>query len=75
MAGKSHRKGITLFEIIERFGDEEAAHEWFVKRRWPNGLACLECGSVNVSRRARKRQTPIFHCNDCKSLSTIFAIC
>ena len=64
--GKSHRKGITLFEIVERFAGDEDAHEWFVQRRWPNGLACLECGSVNVSRRVRNRQTPVFHCNDCK---------
>ena len=64
--GKHYRKGINLLEAVERFGDNELAHDWFVSRRWPDGILCLECDSSNVSRRKSNRKTPVFHCNACK---------
>ena len=64
--GKSFRKGITLMEAVQRFGDDAKAHEWFVKRRWPNGVQCPDCDSHRVSPRKKKRKTPLYHCNACK---------
>ena len=64
--GKSHRKGISLLDALEQFGDDEKANEWFVVRRWPDGIRCLECDSDRVVRRKSKRTTPLYHCNDCK---------
>ena len=46
--GKHYRKGITLVELFDMFPDEASAEEWFVKLRWPNGICCPSCGSVNV---------------------------
>ena len=64
--GKHHRKGIDLFEAVEQFSDDEKANDWFVARRWPDGIRCLECDSDKVLRRKSNRKTPLYHCNTCK---------
>ena len=64
--GKSHRKGIDIFEAVKQFEDDEKANEWFVARRWPDGIQCLECDSYRVVRRKSNRVTPLYHCNTCK---------
>ena len=69
--GKSYRKGISLLEAAQRFNTEEQAEAWFVARRWPNGIACPECGSLNAHVRNTKRLTPTYHCNDCKKDFTV----
>ena len=64
--GKSYRKGINIFDALEQFGDDEKANDWFVARRWPDGIRCLECDSSKVVRRKSTRATPVYHCNACK---------
>ncbi len=64
--GKHYRKGISLLDALEQFGDDEKANDWFVARRWPDGIQCLECGSNGVVRRKSTRTTPMYHCNACK---------
>ena len=64
--GKSYRKGIDLFDALERFGDDQKANDWFVARRWPDGIRCMECRSDKVARRKSTRATPLYHCNACK---------
>ena len=46
--GKHYREAITLQQIIRQFPDDADAEQWFVRDRWPNGVCCAECGSVNV---------------------------
>ncbi len=63
--GRSHRKGVTLLQLAERFPDEESAQRWFEKVHWPDGnLSCLRCGSENVCRCKHKAMP--FRCRDCK---------
>ena len=64
--GKHYRKGISLLDALEQFGDDEKANDWFLTRRWPDGIQCLECGSDRVTRRKSNRTTPVYHCNACK---------
>ncbi len=64
--GKAYRTGISLIEAVQKFGDEETAHQWFVDRRWPDGVRCPDCDSENVKMRNSKRKTPVYHCNACK---------
>ena len=64
--GKSYRKSIDIFEAVKQFEDDEKANDWFVARRWPNGIHCLECGSDKIVRRKSARVTPLYHCNTCK---------
>ena len=65
MAGKSFRQGITLIEAVKQFGDEEAAEVMFIEARWPNGVACPGCGSLNVQERPTRKPQP-FRCRDCR---------
>ena len=61
--GKYHRKGMTVAAFFEMFPDDTAAEAWFVKQRWPNGVCCIECGSVNVQV-AAKRKRASFRCRE-----------
>ena len=58
MPGKSFRQGITLIEAVKQFGDEEAAEVMFIEARWPDGVACPGCGSLNVQERLRASHSP-----------------
>ena len=69
--GKSYRKGITLIEAVNRFGDDAEAEAWFVSRRWPNGIECPHCDSNAITNRKSKRKTPQYHCNGCKANFTV----
>ena len=63
--GKSFRRGLSLVQAIKMFDDAAIAEAWFVEQRWPNGVACPDCGSLDIqSRRTRKPQP--FRCNDCR---------
>ncbi len=63
--GKSYRKGISLIEVVERFNTEEKVEAWFIQQRWPNGIACPKCGSLNVATVASRKPSP-FRCRDCR---------
>ena len=71
--GKHFRKGITLVEAVKQFGDDASAEQWFVERRWPNGIQCVECDSDRIHTRKpnARRKTSVFHCNDCKKDFTV----
>ena len=71
--GKSYRKGISLIEAVQEFGDDAKAEAWFVARRWPDGIRCVNCDSDHIaSRSARaRRKTPEYLCNTCKTTFTV----
>ena len=61
--GKSHRKGISLIEIMRKFPDDATAEAWFLERRWPSGIVCPHCGSANVQTGAKHKTMP-FRCRE-----------
>ncbi|MCY3637459.1 MAG: IS1595 family transposase [bacterium] len=61
--GRNERNGITLFELFKMFPTDEAAEQWLIERRWPNRIACVSCGSVNVQTGAKHRTMP-FRCRE-----------
>ena len=64
--GKSYRKGISLVEVVQRFSDESEAERWFVATRWPNGIACPFCASLDgVSERKDRKPQP-YNCRFCR---------
>ena len=65
MAGKAFRTGIALVDLMEMFPDDEVAEDWFIQTRWPNGVACSNCGSANINDHANHPTMP-FHCRDCR---------
>lgn len=63
--GKSYRKGLSVVELFKKFPDDRAAEKWFIQARWPNGVHCPECGSLNVRERPTRKPQP-FRCGDCR---------
>ena len=63
--GKHYRKGMTLLDVAEMFGDEEKARAWIAEQRWPDGPYCPHCGSVNVQSNI-KHKTMTHRCRDCE---------
>ena len=61
--GKHFRKGLTAKQFYQQFPDDTAAEKWFVGQRWPNGVACPKCGSVNVKAGAKRKGLP-FRCRE-----------
>jgi len=68
--GMHFRKGISLIQLFQMFPDDETAEVWFIHIRWPDGMACPHCGSVNVNEKNAHKTMP-YRCRDCdKRFST-----
>ena len=54
----------TLRAVIRKFADPEAAEDFVVRLRWPNGVACprSECGLFDVARMRRRHK---WRCRRC----------
>ena len=68
--GKSHRKGLSIVEVMRMFPDDATAEKWIEKTRWPNGVACPRCGSVNVQTGAKHPDMP-YRCRDCRKFFSV----
>ena len=55
-------KNANLPMLIERFHDDEACRRILEDIRWPEGVACIQCGSLNVK---PVKNRPSYACNDC----------
>ena len=70
--GKAFRKGITLAQLLRQFPDDSTAERWFVEQRWPNGVCCPECGSVNVQVGCKHRMP--FRCREKACQTQFFSV-
>ena len=61
--GKAHRKGVTLKQIMKMFPDDATAEAWFIEQRWPSGICCPHCGSLNVQMGCKHKTMP-FRCRE-----------
>jgi hypothetical protein len=64
---------MKLIDIHKEFSTEDKAFDYLEKMRWPNGVACLACGSVKVSRitretKSKNQRKRIYQCleKECK---------
>ena len=48
---------------MRRFPDDATAEAWFINRRWPHGIVCHYCGSVNVQTGAKHKTMP-YRCRE-----------
>ena len=62
--GKSHRKGITLADVVSMFPDNATAEAWIAEGRWPNGPFCPTCKTFNVQANI-KHKTMTHRCREC----------
>ena len=63
--GKSHREGITLVQLIQKFPDDATAEAWFAQARWPDGIVCPHCGSSDVNTHCKHPTMP-YRCRNKK---------
>ncbi len=63
--GKHFRKGLTIVEAVERYGNDANAEKVFIAARWPDGVVCPFCDSSNVQERPTRKPQP-FRCRDCR---------
>ena len=61
--GKNHRKGITFKQLLRKFPTDEKSEEWIVRQRWPKGVCCPHCGSLNVQAGCQHKTMP-FRCRE-----------
>ncbi len=52
-------------DAVAQFTDAEGVERLFVEARWPNGVVCPACASLNVKERANRKPQP-FRCADCR---------
>ena len=53
----------NLLSVIEEFGSDEDCRGYMEALRWPNGIACLRCGSLSVTRLPKRN---LIQCADCR---------
>ena len=59
---------ISTFELFKLFPDEEAARKYIEGRRWPDGVYCPHCGSLD---KITPRKGGFYRCNPCKKDFTV----
>ena len=64
--GKHFREGLSLVDAVKMFSDEAATERWFVETRWPNGIACPFCGSLDDVRERPNRRPQPYRCRACR---------
>ena len=68
--GKSHRKGMTLIEIMELFPDEQVATKWFESVHWAKGRHCGHCGGIETRDVPNMKPMP-YWCKACRSYFSV----
>lgn len=61
---------MNFFEFLQQFPTEEKVIEYFIKIRYPNGVACNHCGGLKVYQKNKFKR--LFDCNDCGNTFSIF---
>lgn len=60
------QKVVSLYELFQRFPDEESARLYFEKKRWPDGVYCGHCASVNIVE-CKDHKPMAYRCRDCRN--------
>ena len=68
--GRSHRSGVTIFELTRMFPEDAAAERWFVETLWPKGPVCLHCGSLDIHERKSRKPQP-YRCRVCRKYFSV----
>lgn len=58
---------MNLIDVTVEFSTEDKCLDYLERLRWPNGVACIACGSVKVSRitretKSKNRRTRLYQC-------------
>jgi transposase-like protein len=67
----------NLVHLAEHYNDEDAARKFLENLRWPEGIACVHCGSTKAYRLRPKADSKkpgrkgLIKCGDCKKQFTV----
>src|SRR5260370_7248976 len=58
---------MKLIDVTKQFTNDDKCLDYIEKMRWPNGLCCIHCGVLNVSKITREKKgknqrTRIYQC-------------
>jgi transposase-like protein len=58
---------MKLIDVTRQFNTQDKCLDYLEAMRWPSGVACIECGSLKVSKivreaKGRNKQTRIYQC-------------
>lgn len=56
---------VSLYQLFQRFPDEEAARKYFEGNRWGGEVSCPHCGSLAVAEVKNHKPMP-YRCRDCR---------
>ena len=54
---------MNIISLFDRFNDDEKCRKHLERLRWPNGVACIRCGSMEVSRIKGRSQWDCLGCS------------
>ena len=40
---------LSIIELMRMFPDDKAAEDWFIAKRWPDGIRCPFCNGGNIN--------------------------
>ena len=63
-------KALSVIELMDLFGTDKIAEDWFITARWPDGLRCAYCKGDRVAERGN-HPTQRFHCLDCMKFFSV----
>ena len=58
-------QSLSIVELLRLFPDDATAEAWFVEQRWPTGIYCPACGSLDILH-CRTRKPQPYRCRDCR---------
>jgi transposase-like protein len=60
---------MNLFSLAKAFPDEDAALDYWIRTRWPSGVACVGCGALKIYRivtpNKSGKNVRLFECAQC----------
>lgn len=48
---------MNLIDVTQQFATEDQCLDYLEQMRWPSGIGCIKCGSINVSKITRETKT------------------
>ena len=62
MNKKSTKYDMNIMKLIERYHSDDSCRQALVELRWPNGIACPRCGSLDIRNSYTREQ---YDCGSC----------
>ncbi len=66
----SDNKDLSLMDLFRMFPDDKTAEDWFIQKRWPDGIRCPRCDSDNIQIDAPHPDQP-YRCRTCRKFFSV----